>query len=118
MRDALQVQTAPELLFTLERHHSTIDQEDGLRPYVYQLGTRGLVAKWRGSALAWPVVDATLRPGSDGILCAMHRRDSFLVLDPQSEGVRTAAYRWNGFGFSGVDDASTLTRCRARFDAH
>lgn len=61
-------------------------------------------------------VDAALLPEGGGVLCALHRRDSFLVLQPTSNGVRTAAYRWNGFGFSGVDNAEVLNRCRAMFE--
>jgi poly-gamma-glutamate synthesis protein (capsule biosynthesis protein) len=61
------------------------------------------------------LLDATLLPGGGGVLCALHRRDSFLVLRPNSTGVRTAAYRWNGFGFSGVDDSGILARCRVVF---
>lgn len=103
----------PDHLLTLEPHHSPIDNEDGLRPYVYEVHAGGLVAKWRGSALAWPLLDATLLPDNSGVLCALHRGDSFLVLEPGSRGVRTAAYRWNGFGFSGIDDPATLARCRS-----
>jgi poly-gamma-glutamate synthesis protein (capsule biosynthesis protein) len=106
----------PEYLVTLERRSSPIDNEAGARPYVYEAGPEGLVARWRGSALAWPLIDAALLPSSDGVLCALHRRDSFLVLQPSSEGVRTAAYRWNGFGFSGVDDPAVVARCRVLFD--
>lgn len=105
----------PEYLFTLEQHSSSIDGEEGVRPYVYEALAGGLVARWRGSALAWPLLDAALLPGGDGVLCALHRRDSFLVLQPASTGVRTAAYRWNGFGFSGVEDANVLARCRSMF---
>jgi hypothetical protein len=103
----------PDYLFTLEPHHSSIDGEDGLRPYVYEARAGGLVARWRGSALAWPLLDAVLLPGGDGTLCALHRRDSFVVLQPGASGVRTEAYRWNGFGFSGVDEPDILARCRA-----
>jgi len=103
----------PDLLFTLEQHYSSIDHEDGVRPYVYEVRPAGLVARWRGSALAWPLLDAALLPGGGGVLCALHRRDSFLELRPGSTGVRTAAYRWQGFGFAGVDDAAVVERCRA-----
>jgi poly-gamma-glutamate synthesis protein (capsule biosynthesis protein) len=105
----------PDYLFTLEEHPSSIDGEDGVRPYVYEALAEGLVARWRGSALAWPLLDAALLPDGDGVLCALHRRDSFVVLRPDSTGVRTAAYRWNGFGFSGVDDGGIVGRCRALF---
>ena len=107
----------PEYLFTLEEHPSSIDGEEGVRPYVYDALAGGLVARWRGSALAWPLLDATLLPDGDGVLCALHRRDSFLVLQPNATGVRTAAYRWNGFGFSGIDDPGILARCRSVFGA-
>ena len=102
----------PPLLLALERHPSPIDGERGVRPYVYEVGPRGLVARWRGSALAWPLVDATLLPGTH-LLCALHREDSFLALDPAAPASRTAVYRWNGFGFAGEDDAERLTACRA-----
>jgi poly-gamma-glutamate synthesis protein (capsule biosynthesis protein) len=107
----------PDYLFTLERHHSSIDEEDGPRPYVYEVHAGGLIARWRGSALAWPLLDAALLTGGGGILCALHRRDSFLTLQPGAEGVRVAAYRWNGFGFSGVDDPGVLARCQGLFEA-
>ena len=107
----------PDYVFTLERRRSTIDGEDGLRPYVYEVGPQGLVARWRGSALAWPLLDAALLPGRDGLVCALHRRDSFVVLRPDSAGVRTAVYRWNGFGFSGVEDAPAAAACRDLFQA-
>jgi len=106
----------PDYLLTLERHPSSLDGEDGLRPYVYEARETGLVARWRGSALAWPLLDAALLPGNSAVLCALHRRDSFLVLQPGASGVRTAAYRWNGFGFSGVDDPQTLEKCRVLFE--
>jgi len=105
----------PEFLLALERHLSPLDNEDGVRPYVYEARPGGLVARWRGSALAWPLLDAALLPNGGGLLCALHRSDSFLVLKTESIGVRTAAYRWNGFGFSGVDDPDVLTRCEGLF---
>jgi poly-gamma-glutamate synthesis protein (capsule biosynthesis protein) len=105
-----------QMLFALERQYSPIDGEDGPRPYVYEVRASGLVARWRGSALAWPLLDAALLPGGDGVLCALHRRDSFIQLEPGAVGVRTAAYRWNGFGFRGVEDPGILARCQALFD--
>jgi len=107
----------PELLFALERHRSSLDDEEGLRPYVYALGPAGLIARWRGSALAWPLLDAGLLPGTDDVICALHRRDSFITLRPDSAGTRVAAYRWNGFGFSGLEDTEVVRRCRELFDA-
>jgi poly-gamma-glutamate synthesis protein (capsule biosynthesis protein) len=96
------------LLFSLERHPSSIDDEVGLRPYVYAVGSHGLIARWRGSALAWPLIDAV--ESKDGVLCALHRGDSFLMPDPATKMTRIAAYRWNGFGFSGIE---TPAECAA-----
>ena len=95
------------LLLSLERHPSSIDNEVGLRPYVYAVGGNGLIARWRGSALAWPLLDAVAT--SNGVLCALHRGDSFLVSNPQTGGTRIAAYRWNGFGFSGIDSPAVCS---------
>ena len=92
---------AEPLLLSLERHNSSIDDEVGLRPYVYALGPHGLIARWRGSALAWPLIDAV--ESNNGVLCALHRGDSFLMPDPTTKTTRIAAYRWNGFGFSGIE---------------
>ncbi len=103
----------PEWLLTIERHPSPIDGELGLRPYVYQPGPRGLIPRWRGSALAWPLVDADLADGET--LCALHRADSFLAPDRRAPATRVAAYRWNGFGFSGVEGARATARCVALF---
>ena len=102
------------LIFTLERHRSSLDEEDGLRPYVYAVGPRGLIAKWRGSALAWPLIDAVIQKSS-GVVCALHRTDSFVTLDPHSQGTRVAAYRWNGFGFDGIDDPAAVRGCEKLF---
>jgi poly-gamma-glutamate synthesis protein (capsule biosynthesis protein) len=92
---------AEPLLLSLESHTSSIDDEVGLRPYVYAVGPHGLIARWRGSALAWPLIDAV--ESKDGVLCALHRGDSFLLPDPATKTTRIAAYRWNGFGFAGIE---------------
>jgi poly-gamma-glutamate synthesis protein (capsule biosynthesis protein) len=101
-----------ELLFALERHPSPLDGENGVRPYVYAVGDDGLVARWRGSGLAWPLVDARLLPGGR-LLCALHRGDSYLVPGPGAEKLHAEVYRWNGFGFSSVDDESAGAACTA-----
>ena len=107
---------APPFLLSLERHTSPIDSERDPRPYVYEVGPHGFIARWRGSALAWPLLDARLLPKSGGVLCALHRRDSFLVLSPESKGARVAAYRWNGFGFDGITDQGVVSQCHALLD--
>lgn len=105
-----------EYLFTLERHYSSIDNEIGLRPYVYSVTRDGLIARWRGSALAWPLLDALILPDDETILCGLHRGDSFVDLQPHSKEVRVAAYRWNGFGFSGIDIPEIMKKCRRCFE--
>lgn len=109
----------PPYLFTVERHFSPMDKEHSPRPYVYDVGDRGLIARWRGTALAWPLIDARLMPESDTsktmLLCALHRADSFLLMNPANTNTRTAVYRWNGFGFSGVNDETVMTRCKAMY---
>jgi poly-gamma-glutamate synthesis protein (capsule biosynthesis protein) len=114
---ALSLQLAPflgadnsPLLFSLERHFSPIDREDGVRPYVYDVGPHGLIAKWRGSALAWPLLDAVV--DGSGTLCALHRGDSFAVLNPRTKETRVEAYRWKGFGFAGVSSPGAADNCR------
>lgn len=108
-----------ELLFTLEAHASPLDGRVAPRPYVYGVSARGLTAKWRGSGLAWPLIDAIVLPS--GLLCALHEDGSFLApraMPAESERARRIAlYRWNGFGFTGVDDASERSRCAASFDS-
>jgi hypothetical protein len=105
----------PEMLLSLQLHNSSMDNEDGLRPYVYELGGNGLIAKWRGTALAWPLLDAVLLPGEESVLCALHRGDSFITLNPKIKSRRVAAYRWNGFGFTGIVDPKTTERCSSVF---
>jgi len=102
-----------EYLFALEWHYSSLDRETAPRPYVYRLGSAGPVAKWRGSGLAWPLLDATPLPSEPGALCALHRGDSFLVPDSTVRTTRVAAYRWNGFGFSLAADGALEKACRA-----
>ena len=103
----------PPLLLALERHASPIDGEEGVRPHVYDVGPSGLVARWRGSALAWPLVDATVLPGDPPLVCALHRADSFLTLDRNAPASRSALYRWNGFGFVGAEGGKPSEACGA-----
>lgn len=93
-----------DYVFSLENHYSNMDHETGLRPYVYSVTRNGLIARWRGSALAWPLLDAFVVPGEEGIINAIHRKDSFIDPDPYNNETRWAVYKWNGFGFSGVKE--------------
>jgi poly-gamma-glutamate synthesis protein (capsule biosynthesis protein) len=99
------------LLFAIEKHPSSIDNETGPRPYVYAVGPSGLIARWRGSALAWPLIDAV--ESGTGVICALHRGDSFLLPDAANPATRLAAYHWNGFGFTGIP---TPPECNQAFD--
>jgi poly-gamma-glutamate synthesis protein (capsule biosynthesis protein) len=101
-----------EYLFALEKHYSSLDKEISLRPYVYDIDDKGLFAKWRGSALAWPLLDAVLSPYDGKMLCALHRCDSFIRPDSTSTNKRVAVYQWNGFGFKGIVDSIVCESCR------
>ncbi len=105
-----------EYLFILEKHYSSLDNEYNVRPYVYDMDAKGLVAKWRGSALAWPLIDAQISSINHKILCALHRGDSFIKPDKTTKIIRVAAYEWNGFGFKGVPDSITCATCRKLYD--
>lgn len=109
--DSFRLNDHEKYLFTLESHYSNMDNEVGVRPYVYAVTKTGLIAKWRGSSLAWPLVDATILPQNDSILCALHRGDSFIQLNKNTDDLRVALYKWNGFGFSGVSDKKTCEAC-------
>lgn len=111
LSESLASATQRPLLLALERHPSRMDGEVGLRPHVYEVGSQGLVARWRGTALAWPLLDAVV--DADGGLCALHRGDSFLRIDSSVTTTRTMRYRWNGFGFSAIPDAGG--RCARTF---
>lgn len=112
-------QAEKNFLFTLENHFSSIDQEASPRPYIYEVSPHGLVAKWRGSALAWPLVGGKIisdETGNMDYLCALHRKDSFIVLDQNTNETRTAVYQWNGFGFSGIENLDLAAKCEHAFD--
>ena len=102
-------------LFTIEEHFSVLDKEHSPRPYVYSIRADRFSADWRGSALAWPLIDGKILGEGLPFLCALHRGDSFLAPDPSTKTVRTAAYVWTGFGFSGLQDASALAACTDYF---
>ena len=106
----------PPSLLVLEDHYSNMDQRVGPRPYVYQVTAKGLQARWRGTSLAYPLIDVAVLPenGAD-ILCALHSGDSFLVPDLSKETLHTLAYTWNGFGFSADKDAVAQAKCRAHY---
>ena len=102
-----------DFLLTIERHESDIDHEMAPRPYVYSVTKRGLIARWRGTALAYPLVDATLLRDNlnRAFLCALHRGDSFISPNAVTSARRSVAYRWNGFGFTVARDANAQQQC-------
>ena len=101
-----------EYLFALQNYYSSIDREVGIRPYVYAVDAHGLYAKWRGSALAYPLLDAYISPYNPKVLCALHRGDAYIALDKKNTQVRIAAYEWNGFGFRGLPDSVGCKYCK------
>lgn len=98
-------------LFTLESHFSSIDQEINVRPYVYHINSEGITARWRGSALAWPLLDAQVLAEAPHILCALHRGDAFISPGVNKSNLHTAAYTWNGFGFNMINDSASCKAC-------
>lgn len=115
-------------LLLIEDRYSPLDKRVAPRPYVYAIdppraGSPGrLRALWRGSALAYPLIDAVVRPSSDGgeMLCALHEAGSFLAGPVPADGEAAAppltlAYRWNGFGFSRASSEADQRACAARY---
>jgi hypothetical protein len=100
-----------EHLFSLESYYSSIDKEINIRPYVYKIDNKGIIAQWRGSALAWPILDAQISPYKNEILCALHRGDAFIMLGKTAPVQKVAAYKWNGFGFDFITDSTICRDC-------
>ena len=104
-----------DYLFMLKNVYSTIDNEINIRPYVYSIDESGFIAKWRGSALPWPLLDAKIYDKDNCILCAKLRGDSFINLDKDNREIKIAAYKWNGFGFNLLTDPTTILNCQQLF---
>jgi poly-gamma-glutamate synthesis protein (capsule biosynthesis protein) len=100
-----------EYIFALQNYYSTLDKETSIRPYVYAVDAQGMYAKWRGSALAFPLLDASISPQNPQILCALHRGDSYIALSKENTDTRIMAYEWNGFGFRGLSDSIACKYC-------
>jgi hypothetical protein len=105
----------PDSLLVLEDHASDLDGRVAPRPYVYAVRRTGLVAQWRGTALAYPLIDAVVLTAEGGdLLCALHADQSFLG-GAGSAGRRTLAYRWSGFGFAAARSPQEQQRCAERY---
>jgi poly-gamma-glutamate synthesis protein (capsule biosynthesis protein) len=100
-------------LFALQRNYSTLDKETALRPYVYAIDFHGIYAKWRGTALSYPLADASISPDNPQIVCALHRSDSYIALDKMNPDRHVMAYEWNGFGFRGLPDSVACRYCES-----
>lgn len=100
----IKIDEKDEHLFSLESYYSSLDKEINNRPYVYTIDKNGITARWRGSALAWPILDAQISPYNNQILCALHRGDAFIMLGKSNTAQKIAAYKWNGFGFNMAND--------------
>ncbi len=104
-----------DLWLGLHERWSDIDGEVGLRPYVFRMTPQGYDEVWRGSSLARPLVAARLlQVDGEEFLCALHRGDSFLHPDPTTRERVYLVYRWNGFGFRGVDHPAALAACEKK----
>lgn len=105
-----------EHIFALESHYSSLDKEINIRPYVYKIDQKGITARWRGSALAWTMLDAQISPYNDQILCALHRGDAFIMPGKINTVQKVAAYKWNGFGYSYITDSVICEDCEGVFN--
>jgi len=104
-----------EILILLLGMYSPLDRETAPRVYVYSVTEHGLKALWRGSALAWPLVDAfPIESGGIDYLCALHRGDSFLMLDPATSERKLNYYIWNGFGFNLKEEVPKAVKTAAQ----
>lgn len=112
----IKIENKNEHLFALESYYSTLDKEINIRPYVYSIDDQGITARWRGSALAWPMIDARISPYNNRILCALHRGDAFISIGKSFKSKKVVAYQWNGFGFNAINDTIACKICEKAFD--
>jgi len=104
----------PGHFFALHRRYSTFDREEALRPYLFRLrpGERPL-DRWRGTALARPLLAARLiLVRGRELLCAIHRGDSFIEPRPATRERTWRVYVWAPMGFRSVEDPEALDLCR------
>jgi poly-gamma-glutamate synthesis protein (capsule biosynthesis protein) len=101
-------------MLLLESHYSDLDGKVALRPYVYAINQGRLKAKWRGTALAYPLTDIAVPPDIPGLVCGLHTQGSFLMPQEGTPALKLA-YRWNGFGFSLSKSLSDKAVCEAQF---
>lgn len=104
------------VLFLLLELYSDLDRAVGLRPHVYRVEQDGIRPLWRGSGLAFPLIDAIpVSAGSRDVLCALHAGGSFLTGMQNNRPSFVMAYQWNGFGFSAERDEALVRKCQDIF---
>lgn len=110
--------SSPALLL-LEDHYSPLDKRIAPRPYVYAVEPQGFRDLWRGSALAFPILDvAVLGPESAAQrLCVLHAKDSFVEPAAMPQGQLTMVYQWSGFGFKRDANPELNASCAARYSS-
>ena len=97
---------------------SPFDQSMGLRPHIYSLREGRLHAEWRGSALAFPILDVLVQTDAAGrdFLCALHEARAHLSQSREPNGAPfTLAYRWQRFGFQADHSAALQQQCDHAF---
>ncbi|MEQ1507494.1 MAG: CapA family protein [Myxococcota bacterium] len=102
----------PHVFVALHRAWSDLDHAIALRPYVFRIDGDRFVDLWRGTALSRPLVSiAVAQVDGDDVLCAVHRDDTFLAPEPDTDRRRTLAYRWDGFGFGTTASPAAVAAC-------
>lgn len=100
-----------EELMLLQTIYSKFDKEISKRVYIYSFKD-GFHALWRGTALSRPLIDAVfVKKGSVRVLAALHSADSFILRDKKCTKRVVTCYRWNGFGFTGINEISVEDNC-------
>ncbi len=104
-----------DVLILIENYFSTMDNENAPRPYIYEVKEHGLSALWRGSALAWSLIDICIfNSRENDYMGAFHRGDNFIELNPETQKRRIAFYTWNGFGFNINEDIPEIIEEEAK----
>ncbi len=99
-------------LVLIQEIYSSFDKEQAKRVFVYSFNNK-FHALWRGTALSRPLIDAVYIIGKDRkrFLLALHSGDSYLKRDKKCSQRILMAYKWNGFGFSGIKEWPCPENC-------
>lgn len=98
----------------IQEIYSSLDREVAKRIYLYSFNG-GFHALWRGSALSRPLLDAAFTAGRKETpqLVALHSDETFLKRRPETKQRKVMRYRWNGFGFTGLEERSAPAGSRS-----